>query len=67
MKNLELLLSEFSHSFPRRAVDTMPATRGDTRDAVKSAVAGVWLLFSVCSAVVRAQEGKENFYLLTFL
>ncbi|XP_034465764.1 discoidin, CUB and LCCL domain-containing protein 1 isoform X2 [Hippoglossus hippoglossus] len=35
----------------------MPATRGNIGDAVKSAVSGVWILFSVCSAVVRAQQG----------
>ncbi|XP_062254802.1 discoidin, CUB and LCCL domain-containing protein 1 isoform X1 [Platichthys flesus] len=35
----------------------MPATWEHTGCAGKSAVAGVWIVFSVCSAVVRAQEG----------
>lgn len=47
-------------TFLRRALKIMLTKCENIGDAVKSLITGLWITFSVCSIVVRGQEGKKK-------
>ena len=49
-------------TFPHTALENMLAKSENIGDAVKSLIAGFWIIFSVCYVGVHGQEGKIKLY-----